>query len=165
MIMYAALYDTKHGINTNYNNFFLIGKFTKSNNLSNEIQILNTRTYEWVDSISFETTKTIKAYYLTGNETSSEVYFPTFVVSNDMSTGSNDKGSNSFLSKIPKYVQAVILCLGGLIIITIIFLTYYSIRRKKNAKTRHLSVLPYTNCNEEAKEDIIREYAHHNNAI
>lgn len=137
---------------------FLIGKFSKSNNLSNEIQILDTRSYEWVDSISFEPTKSTKSIFLTSNETS-ETAFPTYVVSDDMSTGS-DKGSNSFFSKVPKYFQAVIFCLCGLVVITIIFLTYYNIRRKKKARTRHLSVLPYTNCNEEAKEDIIRVYAH-----
>ncbi|CAB4402610.1 unnamed protein product [Rhizophagus irregularis] len=142
------------------NDYMIIsfGKFSKSNSLSNEIQILDTRTYEWVDSISFEPTKPANSIFLTSNETS-ETVFPTYVMSDDLSSGS-DKGSNSFFSKVPKYFQAVIFCLGGLIVITIIFLTYYNIRRKKKAKTRHLSVLPYTNCNEEAKEDIIREYAH-----
>ncbi|GBC05754.1 hypothetical protein RclHR1_06400004 [Rhizophagus clarus] len=134
------------------------GKFTKSDNLSNEIRILNTRTYEWVDSISFETIKATKTYFLTNNKTSTDVYFPTFIMSNDLNSA-DDKESNSFFSKVPKYIQAAIFCLCALIVFTIIFLVYYNIRQKKKTKTRHLSVLPYTNCNEEAKEDIIRQYS------
>ncbi len=144
-------------INT-YNIFpyLLIGKFSESNNFSDEIQILNTKTYEWVNSISLETTITsTKTKLLARDGSETTLAFPSTVIAK---AEAENEESKSFFTTIPKYVQAVIFCLGGLVVITIIFLTYYNIRRKKKAKTKHLSVVPYTNCNEEAKEDIIYSY-------
>jgi hypothetical protein len=36
--------------------------------------------------------------------------------------------------KLPRYIQAILFCAGGFTVITIIVLTYYSIKRKYMAK-------------------------------
>src|SRR4051812_16261250 len=77
-----------------------------SNSLSNKIQILDTRTYEWIDSIQH------------------------YVKKSEITKREPEKGSSNLFFKLPKYIQAIIYCAAGLIIITIIILTYYSIKQK-----------------------------------
>ena len=95
---------------------------------------MDTRTYQWVNSIHH------------------------YVKKGELTKREPEKSSNFFTS-LPTYLQATIYCAGGLIVITVIFLTYYSIKQKLLVKTRRASVIAFTNCNEAAKEEIINEYA------